>query len=259
MNTLYSMLKSEILQLKTNSGPRTIVVFMLTAVILLFSCSDSEDKRNTVLDEYGEPDTIIESEFAGLKSELYVYARRDVNRAYEFRKTAGGCGGSGQWYVYRAYYADNLYYSGIVLYTAPALSHSQVISAPPGEKIPITAEVIDNESLLTEIKLYYRTLGQEEFTVVEMPIYEGSCNSEIPSAAVTTEGIEYYIEQSYYIEIYDKTHISKIPEKKYYTIDVTEAAEKIVKGPMETTGKILLPSSLLETGKIFNNTSPVSP
>ena len=72
------------------------VILVLTALLLLFSCSGEGDKRKAVRDDLGEPDLIVPSEFAGMKIELYVYARKDINRAYEFRKTVSSGGRSEQ-------------------------------------------------------------------------------------------------------------------------------------------------------------------
>ncbi len=226
------------------------VILVLTALLLLFSCSSEGDKRKAVRDDYGEPDLIVPSEFAGMKIEVYVYARKDINRAYEFRKTVSSCGGSGKWYVYRMYYAD---YLGYELYLPPEIKHTPVESAPPGEKIIISAEVTDDEEVVS-VTLYYRVAGDEEFLAVRMTASENNIfSATIPAEVVITEGVEYYIEAN------DEEHSSELPKKGVYTVAVSSKEKAVVYKPAETSAGIILPSSLHEPGEIFNNTSPVSP
>ncbi|GAF69827.1 unnamed protein product, partial [marine sediment metagenome] len=215
-----------------------------------FSCSSEGDKRKAVRDSYGEPDLIEESEFAGMKIELYVYARKDINRAYEFRKTVSSCGGSGQWYVYRMYFAD---YLGYALYLPPEIKHTPVESAPPGDKIIISAEVADDEEVVS-VTLYYRVAGDEEFLSVRMTASENNIfSATIPAEVVIVEGVEYYIEAN------DEEHSSELPKKGVYVVAVSSKEKVVVYKPAETSAGIILPSSLHEPGEIFNDTSPVSP
>ena len=227
------------------------VILVLTALLLLFSCSSEGDKRKAVRDDYGEPDIISKSEYAGMKIELYVYARKDINRAYEFRKTVSSCGGSGQWYVYRMYYAD---YLGYVLYLPPEIKHTPVESAPAGEKIIISAEVTDDVEVVS-VTLYYRVVGDEEFLSVRMTASENNIfSATIPAEVVIAEGVEYYIEAND-----DEEHSTELPKKGAYTVTVSSKEKAVVYKPAETSAGIILPSSLHEPGEIFNNTSPVSP
>lgn len=197
------------------------VILVVSVVILLFACSSDGDKQKSIKDEHGEPDFIQKSEFAGLKSEFYVYARKDINRAYEFRKTASGCGGSGDWYLYRIYFADAL---GYPLYLPPQIKHTPIQSAPPGKVIPITAEVTDDEQIAS-VTLYYRVTDQEEFYEMSMSANENIYSIEIPAEAVTVDGIEYYIEAD------DGEYTSQLPEEEYYQITVSTAEETIVEAP----------------------------
>ncbi len=239
------------------------VIFLLVLLLLLFSCSDNEDKRKSVVKDYGEPDKIITSSFGTYKNELYIYARSDINRAYEFQKSASGCGGSGQWYVNRVFYTQDLpYYYGIdvVLYAPPQIKYTPIQSASPGEKLPVIAEVTDSDNLVVQVDLYYRTSGHEAFNKVTMLVNENKYSTNIQGESVTTDGIDYYIELSYYVEFYDKTQILQMPENKgYYTISISENVEKRIEGPTETTSKFISPSSLPVTGDMFNDLSPVGP
>ena len=225
-------------------------ILVITALLLLFSCSSDRDKRKAVREDYGEPDEIIKSEYGGIRSELYIYTRRDINRAYEFRKTVSGCGGSGQWYVYRMYYAD---YLGYILYLPPTIVHTPIESTPPGKKVPISAVITDDEEVVSAT-LYYRTVGQEEFQSDRMTGgQEDAFTANIPSELVTVEGVEYFIEAS------DDAHISVLPENGYYEITVTSAEETVEEGSPETSLRIVPQSPPFEPGEAFENTSPFSP
>ena len=231
-----------------NSSFRSVVLLII-AVILLFSCSSNTDTRKDIKEEYGEPDFIQKSEFAGLKYEIYVYARKDINKAYEFRKTTSGCGGSSEWYLYSVYYADAL---GYALYLPPQIKHTPIKSAPPVTVIPIKAEVTDDEQV-ENVTLHYRVTGQEDFYEISMSGDKNMYSTEIPVEAVTVDGIEYYIEAS------DGEHTSKLPEEGYYQITVSTAEKNIVEAPSETTSKVILPSLLPQPGDVLSNTSPLSP
>jgi len=225
------------------------LILLLTLLLLLFSCSSEKDKRQTIVKEYGEPDEIVTSSFGTYKTELYVYKRKDTNRAYEFQKTASGCGGSGQWYVYRVYYAD---YLGYELYMPPQITHAPIQSAPQGEKLSVSAEVIDDE-IVVSVTLYFREVGQEEFQSIRMTPDENKYSANIPIQAVTAAGIEYYIEAE------DEEHTSQLPENGVYTITVSSAGKVVVKAPVETSPGYFQPPTLPAPGDMSNDLSPVSP
>jgi len=231
------------------SAFRTVAV-ILAAMILLFSCSDDGDKRQAVKDDFGEPDEIIKSEYGGIKSELYIYARRDINRAYEFQKTVSGCGGSGKWYVYRMYYAD---YLGYELYMPPVIVHEPITSAPEGQKIVVNAVVTDDFEVIS-VALFYRTVGQEEFEMDRMTGGdEDTFSTSIPGDLVSAEGIEYYI------EAYDVEHDTRLPEKGYYTINVGASDEPVAKSAAETSGRPAPPPSIIHLPEASTSPSPVGP
>ena len=202
----------------------TVIRPLLTLFIIVgicFSCSDDSDKRQTVRNEYGEPDDIIESEFGGMKSQIYIYAHADINRAYEFRKTTDACGGSGKWYVYRMYYAN---YLGYELYRPPEVTHTPITASPSGQKVIVTATVTD-DSQVVAVNMFYRVVGQEEFIEVQMVITEGVYRADIPAQAVTDAGVEYYIEAR------DEGHYTFMPaEDETYLVTVDAGVQKPVYG-----------------------------
>ena len=168
---------------------------------------------------------------------------------YEFQKTASGCGGSGQWYIYRVYYAD---YLGYMLYMPPQITHTPILSAPPGEKISMCAEVIDDE-IVVDVTLYFRVVGQEDFQSHKMTGTEGTFCADISAETVTASGIEYYIEAK------DEEHASQLPENGFYTIIVSSTGKVVVKGSSESSPNRIRPSSELSPGEMSNDFSPVSP
>lgn len=225
-------------------------MLVLMALILVFSCSDSGDKRGAIKEELGEPDEIVESEYAGMKAELYVYARKDINRTYEFRKTTGGCGGDGDWYVYRMYYT-NYIFPNIELYLPPTIKHEQVLTAPPSVRLSVSAIITDDVEVVTAT-IYYRVKGIDDFQSTRMTGGEDDIYSAmIPAEFVTTAGLEYYIEAT------DGGYSTNLPAKDTFFVTVAE-------GGQVETGELII--SKRPTVPVFNSpdfmsgdTSPLSP
>ena len=227
--------------------PRMRAGLCLVAVLLAFSCSGNTNKQKAVRDEYGEPDFKYDSQFAGYKYETWTYARKDINRAYEFRKTVGGCGGSGDWYLNRMYYAD---YLGYELYLPPTVKHTPVTETPAGQKIIISAEVTDDVEVIT-VSLYYRLPGDEDYISTRMRAEGNMFIGEIPQEIVTTAGVEYYIEAAD-----DGDHKTTVPSKGSYTISVTQAAKTVVYGKaVVAPAPVFVPEGLDE----FDSMTPSSP
>ena len=229
-----------------------VVILVVTAIVLIFSCSKNTDKRKMVKEEYGEPDDIIYGGYGSYKSELYVYANKNINRAFEFNQSGSGCGGSGQWYIYRTYYAETL---GYTLYLPPDIIHTPVQTANPDESVTITATITDDVEVIS-VYLYYRVKGQAEYLSVTMSAEKSIYTAVIPLEAVTDAGIEYYI------EAHDDGHKTQSPEKGFYTIVVSEAgtSEKTTDSlsPV-TTPRLVSPSIIPEPGKVYDDISPLSP
>ncbi len=205
-----------------------IFLLMLVALTLLFSCSDDKDKRKVVKEEYGEPDYTQSYTYAGMKSEIYIFARKDINRTYEFRKTVSGCGGSGKWYIYRWYYTT-YYDSTIELYLPPEITHEKVVTAPEGQRLAISAQVLDDEEVVS-VTLWYRQAGQEEFFSVRMTSSENNVyTASIPEDFMTGDGVDYLI------EAWDEGHATYMPETGSYSVSVTEAAKAVSYGDVESS------------------------
>jgi hypothetical protein len=230
----------------------TVIRPLLTVFIIVgifFSCSADEDRRKTVEREYGEPDEIIESEFGGMKSQIYVYAHADINRAYEFRKSTDACGGSGKWYVYRMYYAN---YLGYELYRPPEITHTPITQAPVGQKIIITATITD-DSQVVEANMFYRVGGQEDFFEVQMIVTEGVYRADIPAVAVIDSGLEYYIEAR------DEGHSTFMPDiDETYLVTVGAGVQKPVYGLTEQT-PTYTPPPLTSDADAYDTGGPLSP
>jgi len=229
-----------------------MVILVVTAIVLVFSCSKDTDKRKIVRDEYGEPDEIIYGGYGSYKSELYVYANKNINRVFDFNQSGSGCGGSGQWYIYNTYTAE---YWGYTLYLPPFITHTPVQTAIPDESVNITATVIDDVEVIS-VYLFYRVKGQEEFYSVTMSAEKSIYTAVIPVEAVTDAGIEYYIEAN------DDGHKTQSPEEGFYTITVSETgtSEKTI-DPLSpvTTPRLVSPSIIPEPGKSYDDISPLSP
>ena len=229
---------------------RAIVAILF--VLILFSCSDEKDMREGVIDAYGEPDVIDEGGSGAYKWMLYVYLHKDINRVYEFRKSAPGCGGEGQWYVENVYYSD--YHFNYELYQPPVIQHSPVVTAPSGKPVTITAIITDDEQVLTA-DLFYKAVGTQDSVAVEMTVSESVYSAVIPAEVVTQTGVMYFIESS------DGEHTSQMPPDGFFTITVTSGeaeSAKVYADPVTSSPKNL-PSDITAPNDAFDRQSPVSP
>jgi len=78
--------------------------------------------------------------------------------------------------------------------TAPEIIHTPVLSGTAGQDIMISATVTDSSGL-GYVHLYYRKTGTQQYTEIDMD--KGSGNTyatAIPGSAVTSDGIQYYVE-----------------------------------------------------------------
>jgi hypothetical protein len=201
--------------------------FLVSGLILLFSCSTKEDDmRQRTVDELGPPDQIVSGGYGYDIYELYYYDNRDIDRVYQYRKSAPGCGSSGNWYIVNTYVGS---YIGRTLYTPPTIVHSPVKSAPAGKSILIAAKVTDDLYVKDAI-VHYRVLGDTTFLPLTMGLADSTnYTTDIPADKVTTAGLEYYI------EAHDAAHVSRMPAVKgTYRISVSPGAAKIL-GKPETT------------------------
>ena len=76
---------------------------------------------------------------------------------------------------------------------APNIYHTPVRTAYTGSKLIITATVTDNLGL-SSVKLYYRTVGTDDWSVTEMVAVNNKYNGIIPADKLSLDGLEYYIE-----------------------------------------------------------------
>jgi hypothetical protein len=78
---------------------------------------------------------------------------------------------------------------------AAELVHNPVLSAPAGEDLQITANLVGADGD-TRVRLYYRPRGVEIFRSVEMGGTQSDLVGVIPGDNVGIEGLDYYIEAS---------------------------------------------------------------
>ncbi|UCE37751.1 MAG: Ig-like domain-containing protein [Thermoplasmata archaeon] len=79
----------------------------------------------------------------------------------------------------------------------PSITHTPVTSGEVGEPIEIEAIVEDVGSGLDEVILYYKKPSDSSYIALQMNADTGDTYSvEIPGAAVTSDGLEYYISAS---------------------------------------------------------------
>ena len=112
------------------------------------------------------------------------------------------------------------------------------MTAPAGDVLLLESVLSDPDNLLVDYNLYYRTPGAEEFILNEMSVNADAYTSyfaTISGEEMTSAGIEYYIEMSYYVSAYDKLYTHRLPETDCYTIMVTETAVKAVTGDPQST------------------------
>ena len=77
--------------------------------------------------------------------------------------------------------------------TLPTITHTPITSTTVGEPLLITAEITDNIEVI-DASLFYRKRGETVYTEVAMTnTLDNEWTAEIPTSAITTAGIEYYI------------------------------------------------------------------
>lgn len=123
---------------------------------------------------------------------------------------------------------------------APNVYHSPVYTAVTGSKVIISATVSDNIGVQSA-KLYYRVKGSEEWKVTDMTSSNDKYTAAIPAAAVTSDGVEYYIAAFDGVNYtYAGGHTSENP----YEITVYQAVESNAKGDVDGDGSITVLDAL---------------
>ena len=247
--------------------------FLLFSVLLiLFSCSENTNQRESLEKSLGEPDEIITQSLSTYKSELWVYARTDINRVYNFRRAASGCGGSGEWYIAYQYYADDTYYFGYELYDpTPTITHTPIESSPPNETITISAAVTlsekaINDTEIREVRLHYRATGDsifDPYTFVRMShggYEEDTYVGEIPAEIVTETGVDYYIKATSDVSSWEKW--SYLPEEDdFYSVIVSSDSEEQTEktGHIDSTCDVPKYISLPKPGALPEGNTSIGP
>jgi hypothetical protein len=79
---------------------------------------------------------------------------------------------------------------------APVISHTPIVTAPFYQPLLISADVTDNTLSVTNVKLYYRVLGQLIYQEAPMALESGTnttYKATIPAIYITANNLEYYI------------------------------------------------------------------
>ncbi len=210
------------------------MLVLVSGILFLFSCMEEDDMRLKTVAELGEPDEIMSGGYGPDVYELYFYDRADINRVYQYRKSASGCGSQGNWYVANVYLSD-LHFQR-ELYEPPKIEHTPLKTAATGTLIQITARITDDNYVKDAI-MYYRIPTEEDFLPLTMSLEDSSrFSAEITPDRVTSAGIEYYIEATD-----SRDHKTRLPERSgTYVITVSEGAAKTV-GNLESTTVPKLP------------------
>jgi len=257
---------SERSNMKVQSSFRTIILLII-AIIVIFSCSNEGNQREKTLKAIGNPDNIIQEEFGTYKSELWIYARSDINRVYRFEKSSSSCGGSNKWYLSPyLYYAD--YHFGYELYNPPpTITHTPIESAVAGKAITINAKVelhkpvknVKPDKEIKEVNLQYRVTGDSLFTQVRMSIEDSLFTEEIPDEIVTVAGVDYFIEAISDESSWGK--YSQLPKKDFYSIVVSaDSSAHLEKADYtDSTIEEFKSFSLPEPGGLPGRFTPISP
>lgn len=253
--------------------PVRLFLFTMFALVATFSCEANKDQLEQTRNTLGEPDIIIPNDFSTFESEIWVYARRDINRVYEFRRSVGTCGGDGKWYLNQRFLANGTIYFDYELYDPPpVITHEPVVSAPVGRAVTIFATIelsksvkVDNE--ITGATLFYRVVGDSLDTSVSMAHQAGSDSvfaAQIPAETFTLAGVEYYITACSNDDTSVSYHWSRLPVRKkkdtYFRIAVTEAETVTGKAGYTVSSDEyeIVPRTLPEPGDGALELSPIS-
>ncbi len=256
--------------MKTNASFIRIIL-LITAIVLAFSCDDTGDQREETRKALGEPDDKIINDYSSFKSELWVYARRDINRVYEYRQSAAGCGGSGEWYLFRRFLASGSYAFDYELYDPPpVINHSPILSAVTGESLIIKAQVTlhpkaEVDAGVKRVDLDYRSPGDSLSTFIVMSLWDEEEQiyiGEIPGVEITENGLEYSIKAISNDSTAEWFYWSYLPAKnRFYKVEVSaDSTGQVEKaGHADTTLKESDFFTLPEPGVSPGRTSPISP
>ncbi len=139
--------------------------------------------------------------------------------------------------------ADNL---------SPSIDHTTIISAPENQVINVEANIIDNIEVYSA-SLFYRMGGDASYTGVFMQANGNIYSAVIPSASVTSRGVEYYIES---IDI--SGNISRHPSNGIISVQISVSGEGLVKSGQQPAGSEQIAYRLISIPLSANNKNPVA-
>jgi hypothetical protein len=77
--------------------------------------------------------------------------------------------------------------------TPPSITHTPIANGQVANTAVTVAATVTDTTGVASVTLWYRALGASSFTSLPMTLSSGSYSANIPAAAVTTAGVEYYI------------------------------------------------------------------
>ena len=122
---------------------------------------------------------------------------------------------------------------------APSIIHTPVVSATTGSKVGISATVTDNVKV-TQVTLYYRTTGVDNWSSVEMTPSNSKYSAYLPADAVTTAGLQYYI-----MATDGNSNAYAGNEDNPYSVTVQQGVESNAKGDVDGDNAITLRDALM--------------
>jgi len=111
------------------------------------------------------------------------------------------------------------------------ITHTPPSSQEIGKEIPITANIVNNDCGVTNATLSYRPGGEGGFTSLSMSLTSGLYRSTIPTSAVTSRGIEYYI-----VATDANGGRTPHPLSGFFSIQMTVSEPGLIKGSPQPAG-----------------------
>ena len=121
---------------------------------------------------------------------------------------------------------------------APNVYHVPVHTAYIGSKLVISATVSDNLGI-AGVKLYYRTIGAEEWLTATMDAINSKYYATISADKITLDGLEYYI------EAFDGINYTYSGKDMPYQVVVKEAVDASSLGDVDGNGVITAKDALM--------------